>query len=166
DDDCFEIRFVVADADRRDQRRPGQARVAGMNAPQEATILVVDDDDGGRYVKAHTLARQGYRVVEAALAQTAVDVATAESPDLVLLDVRLPDGDGLDACRRIKLVLPHVTVLQTSSALISAQDRAQALEAGADSYLVEPIEPDELVAVVKALLRMRRAEQSLREINE
>jgi signal transduction histidine kinase len=57
-------------------------------------------------------------------------------------------------------------VLQTSSALISAQDRALALDAGADSYLIEPIEPDELVALVRALLRMRQAEQALRHMNE
>ena len=137
-----------------------------MRARPPARILVVDDDDAGRYVKAHTLARQGYLVSEAALAQTAIDLATTEAPDLVLLDVRLPDGNGVEVCRKIKTRFPQVTVLQTSSALISAQDRAQSLEAGADSYLVEPIEPDELVAVVRALLRMRFAEQSLRHMNE
>ena len=136
-----------------------------MNSALETNILIVDDDDAGRYVKAHTLARQGYRVFEAALGQTAVDLVVKERPDLVLLDVRLPDGNGVDLCRQIKTMLPQVTVLQTSSALISAQDRTQALEAGADSYLIEPIEPDELVAVVHALLRMRHAEQSLREMN-
>jgi signal transduction histidine kinase len=132
----------------------------------EASILVVDDDDAGRYVKAHTLSRQGYRVLDAALAQTATELVAKEVPDLVLLDVRLPDGNGVEVCRQIKSAFPEITILQTSSALISAQDRAQALEAGADSYLVEPIEPDELVAVVKALLRMRHAEQSLRRMNE
>lgn len=137
-----------------------------MTPPVDASILVVDDDDGGRYVKAHTLAREGYRVIEAALAQTAMEAVARETPDLVLLDVRLPDGNGVEICRRVKAAFPQITVLQTSSAQISAQDRAQALEAGADSYLVEPIEPDELVAVVRALLRMRQAEQSLRHLNE
>src|SRR5262249_7253446 len=103
---------------------------------------------------------------EAALSETALDVVTRNTPDLVLLDVRLPDGSGVDVCRQIKADFPQVTVLQTSSAHISAQDRAQALEAGADSYLIEPIEPDELIAVVRALLRMRHAEQSLRLMNE
>jgi signal transduction histidine kinase len=132
-----------------------------VNATPEASILVVDDDDGGRYVKAHTLTRQGYAVSEAALEQIATSV-----PDMVLLDVRLPDGDGVEICRRIKAAHPQITVLQTSSALLSAQDRALALEAGADSYLIEPIEPDELVAVVRALLRMRHAEQALRQMND
>jgi signal transduction histidine kinase len=135
-------------------------------APPSAHILVVDDDDGARYVKVHTLSRQGYRISEAALAQTAIELVEADVPDLVLLDVRLPDGNGVEVCRRVKAAFPQVTVLQTSSALISAQDRAESLEAGADSYLVEPIEPDELVATVRALLRMRHAEQSLRQMNE
>jgi signal transduction histidine kinase len=137
-----------------------------VNAPLSAHILVVDDDDAARYVKTHTLSRQGYRISEAALAQTAIELVETDAPDLVLLDVRLPDGNGVEVCRRVKAAFPQVTVLQTSSALISAQDRAEALQAGADSYLVEPIEPDELVAVIRALLRMRFAEQSLRQMNE
>lgn len=137
-----------------------------MSASPAACVLIVDDNEAGRYLKAHALARQGYRVLEAALGQTAIEMVAAEAPDLVLLDVLLPDGNGVDVCRHIKTHFPQVTVLQTSSALISAQDRALALEAGADSYLIEPIEPDELVAVIRALLRMRVAEQSLRQLNE
>jgi signal transduction histidine kinase len=137
-----------------------------MMTPASVKILVVDDDDGGRYVKAHTLARQGYVVTEAGFAQMALESIAEALPDLMLLDVRLPDGDGVELCRHIKTAFPQITVLQTSSALISAQDRALSLEAGADSYLIEPIEPDELVAVVRAVLRMREAEQALRQLNE
>ena len=130
------------------------------------TILVVDDDDAGRYVKAHILASNGYEVSEAGLGHTAIDQVAAAPPDLVLLDVKLPDIDGIEVCQHIKAAFPQVAVLQTSSALISAHDRAAALNGGADSYLIEPIEPDELVAVVKALLRMHKAEQELRQLNE
>jgi signal transduction histidine kinase len=139
---------------------------SGVTTPSSARILVVDDDDAGRYVKAHTLARQGYTVAEAGLAEEAFNLVGAWPPDLILLDVRLPDSDGIELCRRLKKAYPHVTIMQTSSALISAQDRTLALDAGADSYLIEPIEPDELVAVVRALLRMRQAEQALRHMNE
>jgi signal transduction histidine kinase len=131
-----------------------------------ATILVVDDDDAGRYVKAHILASRGYKVSEAGLGHAAIDQVAAAPPDLVLLDVKLPDIDGIEVCQHIKAAFPQVAVLQTSSALISALDRAAALNGGADSYLIEPIEPDELVAVVKALLRMHKAEQELRRLNE
>jgi len=130
------------------------------------TILVVDDDDAGRYVKAHILASNGYEVSEAAFGHTAIDQVAASPPDLVLLDVKLPDINGIEVCQHIKAAFPQVAVLQTSSALISAHDRAAALNGGADSYLIEPIEPDELVAVVKALLRMHKAEQELRQLNE
>jgi signal transduction histidine kinase len=128
--------------------------------------LVVDDDDAGRYVKAHILAGRGYTVTEARLGRTAIEQVAADPPDIVLLDVRLPDIGGIEVCRHIKAAFPQVVVLQTSSALSSAQERAAALDGGADSYLIEPIEPDELVAVVKALLRMRQAEQELRQLNE
>jgi signal transduction histidine kinase len=131
-----------------------------------ARILVVDDDAGGRYVKAHILAGQGYSVAEADRGYSALAQIAAAPPDLVLLDVKLPDVDGVEVCRRIKADFPQVVVLQTSSALVSAQDRAAALDCGADSYLIEPIEPDELIAIVKALLRMRQAEQELRLLNE
>jgi signal transduction histidine kinase len=133
---------------------------------RRATILVVDDNDAGRYVKTRVLQAAGYRVTEAALGYGALECVTAKQPDLVLLDVKLPDIDGLSVCRRIKANFPHVIVLQTSARVVSGSDRVEALESGADSYLIEPIEPDELIGVVKALLRMRTAEQELRRLNQ
>ena len=129
-------------------------------------ILVVDDDEGGRYLKTHILRRNGYKVAGAATGQVAIQYCATESPDLVLLDVRLPDANGVDVCRRIKAAFPGIAVLQTSAAISSAHERALALEGGADGFLVEPIEPEELLATVKALLRMRGAEQALRRLNE
>jgi signal transduction histidine kinase len=134
--------------------------------PGKVRILVVDDDDAGRYVKAHTLATQGYTLSEAADGETTFAMVAAAPPDLILLDVRLTDSNGVDIAREIKAQFPQVAILQTSSAVISPQDRAVALDAGADAYLIEPIEPDELIAVVRALLRMRHAEQELRQSNE
>jgi len=129
-------------------------------------ILVVDDDEGGRYLKAHILRRNGYDVTGVATGRAAFDHCAATSPDLVLLDMRLPDVHGVDVCRQIKTVCPGIAVLQTSAAVTSPHDRALALEGGADAFLVEPIEPEELLATVKALLRMRRAEQAVRAMNE
>lgn len=129
-------------------------------------VLVVDDDDANRYFKTHVLSRNGYHVLEAARGEEAIRMAEAERPGLVLLDIKLPDMSGIDVCRHIKAGQPNVTVLQTSAAFTGARDRAAGLEGGADSYLVEPIEPGELIATVKALLRMRQAEQDLRSLNE
>ena len=132
----------------------------------KANVLVVDDDAGGRYLKAHILRKCGYRVSEASSGVDAIERCCAAMPDLVLLDVRLPDVNGVDVCRQIKTAHPGIVVLQTSAALTSAQDRARALDGGADGFLVEPIEPEELQATARALLRMRGAEQALRRMNE
>ena len=72
----------------------------------------------------------------------------------------------LKSAKRSRREFPGVAVLQTSAAVTSPHDRAQALEGGADGFLIEPIEPEELLATVKALLRMRGAEQALRRLNE
>ena len=131
-----------------------------------AHILVVDDDDAGRYLKAHILRKHGYEVSEGSSGFAALELCSGDTPDLVLLDMRLPDIDGIEVCRRIKQVQPGIVVLQTSAAITTSRDRAQALDGGADGFLVEPIEPEELISTAKALLRMRGAEQELRRLNE
>ncbi len=132
----------------------------------KANILVVDDDEGGRYLKAHVLRKHGFRVTEAATGMAAIEQCCASAPDLVLLDVMLPDVNGIEVSRRIKTTHPGIAVLQTSAAITDSHDRAAALDGGADGFLVEPIEPEELLATAQALLRMRGAEQALRRMNE
>ena len=83
-----------------------------------------------------------------------------------MLDVMLPDINGIEVSRRIKAAHPGIVVLQTSAAVTSSHDRAIALDGGADGFLVEPIEPEELLATARSLLRMRGAEQALRRLNE
>jgi signal transduction histidine kinase len=130
------------------------------------SILVVDDDEGGRYLKAHILRKHGYDVAGAATGRAAIEHCQTATPDLVLLDMRLPDIHGVEVCQKLKTSFPSLAVLQTSAAITSSHDRALALEGGADAFLIEPIEPEELLATVKALLRMRGAEQALRRMNE
>ncbi len=136
-----------------------------MTEPREH-VLVVDDDDGGRYLKAHILRKHGYRITEAANGASAIALCRTTEPDLILLDVILPDVNGLEICRQLKAEFPSLPVLQTSAAIISAHDRALSLAGGADAFLVEPIEPEELLATANALLRMHAAEQALRRMNE
>src|SRR6185503_14126546 len=114
-------------------------------------ILVVDDDEAGRYVKTRILKRAGFLVSAAETGAGALDAVRHDPPDAVLLDVRLPDADGLEICRRIKEMLPSLPVLQTSAAFTAARDKALGLAGGADGYLIEPIEPEELVATVFAV---------------
>src|SRR6185437_15825002 len=96
----------------------------------------------------------------------ALDLVHTTPPALVLLDVKLPDMSGIDVCRQLKADTPGVLVVQTSAAFVESDDRTRALSGGADLYLVEPIEPDELVATVGAMFRLRRAETELRRQNE
>jgi PAS domain S-box-containing protein len=135
-------------------------------APERrVTILNVDDYAPGLYSRSRLLRQAGFDVREAMTGAEALRLVAAESPDLVLLDVNLPDLDGIEVCRRIKAD-PHtasVLVLHLSASSVRESDRARALESGADNYLIEPIEPDELIANVRALLRMRRAEETLGE---
>ena len=122
---------------------------------EPSRILIVDDDEAARYVKSRLLRGEGYAVFEARLGRDALALASTEKPHLTLLDVKLPDVSGIEVCREIKSRFPQIIVLQTSAAFTGVPDRTRALDGGADSYLVEPIEPDELIATVHALLRMR-----------
>ena len=129
-----------------------------------AVVLVVDDEDAGRFVKSQTLRRAGFEVHEAATGQAGLSLAEQLSPDLVVLDVNLPDMSGLEVTRRLRArdgessTLP---VLQVSNTAITIEDRVKGLEQGADVYLTEPIDAGILVATVRALLRARRAETQL-----
>jgi PAS domain S-box-containing protein len=129
-----------------------------------ALILIVDDAEAGRYASARVLGRAGFRVIEAATGTEGLARARAESPDIVLLDVSLPDMSGLDVCRRIKedAACASSLVIQVSASFVRPSDAVRGLEAGADAYLTEPLEPTVLVATVNALLRMRRAEDRAR----
>ncbi|WP_123071454.1 ATP-binding response regulator [Massilia aurea] len=131
-------------------------------------ILNVDDNDGARYAKTRILQSAGFDVIEAANGTDALDMVKRLSPALVLLDVKLPDINGIEVCRRIKAESDSssVLVLQTSAALTGRADKIRGLEGGADNYLAAPIEADELIANVNALLRMRRIQVDLRDSEE
>ena len=131
-------------------------------------ILNVDDNDGARYVKTRILQNAGFQVVEAANGTDALTLARKLVPALVLLDVKLPDINGLEVCRQIKADLNTCTVLvlQTSAALTGRDDKIRGLEGGADNYLAAPIEADELIANVNALLRLQRTQADLRNSEE
>ncbi|MFB3854745.1 MAG: PAS domain S-box protein [Vicinamibacterales bacterium] len=130
-------------------------------------ILNVDDDDSGRYATSRVLARAGFDVIEAATGADTVRLAR-EQPDLVVLDVNLPDMSGFEVCRRIKTSpeTAAIPVLHLSATYISPSSRADGLEGGADGYLVHPVDPRELVATVRALLRIRQTEHALRVSEE
>jgi PAS domain S-box-containing protein len=129
-------------------------------------ILNVDDNESGRYIKTRVMRQGGYEVIEARTGIEALEMARRERPDLVLLDVKLPDINGFEVCRLIKKQDVQLLVLQISASFVAPQDRAVGLNAGADAYLSQPVEPAELLATIRALLRLKRAEQAAEQSNE
>jgi len=136
--------------------------------PQTTRILVVDDADAARFIKVQILRRAGYQVSEARTGAEGLAFARDQRPDLVVLDVNLPDISGLEVCRRIKSELgtPSIQVLQVSQTATTEADRARGLDHGADMYLIEPFGPPVLLATVRALMRAKRAETELEQALE
>ena len=136
-----------------------------MPEPQQTspTILYVDDTEAQRYAVSRVLRRAGFEVMQASSGRQALEMSTS-GPDLVVLDVNLPDINGIEVCKRIKAdeSTSHIPVLQVSATLVDTRHRVAGLEGGADAYLVQPIDPDELVATIRSLLRIRRAEEEAR----
>jgi PAS domain S-box-containing protein len=129
-------------------------------------VLNVDDDAANRYVKTRSLMLGELEVIEAADGATALALIAQRHPLLVLLDVNLPDVGGLEVCRRIKADWPDIVVIQISATAISTAEKVIGLESGADCYLTTPVEPVELIAVTRAMLRLRHAETQAQEAGE
>src|SRR5215510_14410879 len=136
-----------------------------MIETSEIMILNVDDFEPGLYAKSRVLRLAGFDVREAMTGEDTLRLAKELKPDLVLLDVHLPDVSGIEVCRRMKTdpSTNAILVIQTSATFTEHRDRIRGLEGGADAYLTEPIEAEELIANIRAILRLREAEQQVRE---
>ena len=138
-----------------------------VNAPPagSARILVVDDTEANRYVVARHLTRSGYAVEEATSGLEALEQATRNPPDLIVLDIRLPDLNGFEIARRLRADQRTATIpiLHLSASFTDADSMARGLDNGADGYLTHPVEPPVILATVRALLRARSAEHQVRE---
>jgi PAS domain S-box-containing protein len=134
--------------------------------PPPSTLLNINDDDANRYVLTRMLRSAGYRVLEGATGAEALRLAREERPDLVVLDVKLPDLNGIEVCRRLKAdpSTARIAVLHVSARYVRTENKVEGLESGADGYLAQPVDAEELLATVRALLRMRRAEEQARQV--
>ena len=128
------------------------------------TILIIDDTEVNRYTFGRLLQRVGYATREASTIRDGLDILEAHAIDLIILDVQLPDGNGFDTCVSLKATpnLASIPVLMTSASFIEGRDRALGFDCGAEGYLTTPIDALELTATVKALLRVKAAEQALK----
>ncbi|GAB6387912.1 response regulator [Stutzerimonas marianensis] len=128
-------------------------------------FLVVDDNGATRYAIRRVLERHGYSVLEAGTGNEGLGLVSSEAIDALILDVNLPDMSGFDIVRQLRTddrtrLLP---VIHVSAASIQTGDVIAGLDAGADAYLIHPVDPDVLLATLRTLLRVRDTEHALRE---
>jgi two-component system response regulator MprA len=114
--------------------------------------MVVDDEPGVRSALERALRIEGYEIVLAGDGREALDLLAGRSPDAVVLDVAMPEVDGLEVCRRLRAAGDRTPVLMLT-ARDAVDDRVEGLDAGADDYLVKPFALRELKARLRALLR-------------
>jgi PAS domain S-box-containing protein len=132
---------------------------------KHSLILVVDDEESSRYTLSRYLKRAGFDVLEGKCGQDAINMSL-KNPDLIVLDINLPDMLGYDVCRMIKSnpLTSRIPVLHTSATFTGSSARTRGLQGGADAYLSSPIDREEFLATVNALLRVRHAEAVARKL--
>lgn len=138
---------------------PSAAVAARGEAGQDAEapgpmVLLVEDNEDNRVIYATYLTHVGYRVLTAPDAETGLELARTQGPDVIVMDVGLPGMDGNAATRRLKAdpVTRHIPVIALT-AHVHAEDRARSLDAGCDHFLTKPLEPRELGAELRRLVR-------------
>ena len=120
-------------------------------------ILIIEDDEEILRVLSRVLTYEGYLVDTALTGKAGLLLASEQRPDLVILDLMLPNIDGLEVCRRLqKLGNQPILILTAKDSL---EDQVKGLDSGADDYMVKPFEMDELLARIRALLRRTAADR-------
>lgn len=124
-------------------------------------ILHIEDEESNRYLVKRILEKTGFKVVQASTGKDGLKLATEIMPDLIILDINLPDTNGFEVCKIIKsnLLTSSIPILQTSASYVSTENKVTGLNSGADGYLTQPLEGNVLIATVNSLLRIKSAEK-------
>ena len=128
-------------------------------------VLVVDDDPQTLQLMSHIVRAQGYEVTTAISGAEALQQVSASRPDVMLLDVMMPEMDGVEVCRRLRANKSYADLpILLMTALAEPGNHADGLLAGADDYIAKPVDPVSLVARIKSVLRRSRSDQPIRDL--
>jgi len=135
-----------------------------MEEIKKIKILNVDDNITNRYILTRILSKAGYEIIEGGSGEEALKKAELEQPNLIILDVNLPDITGYDVTKQLKAnpITTLIPIISISSHYTNNEDWAHGLECGADNYLIKPIDSHVLLASVKSMLRIQSTENKLR----
>ena len=128
-------------------------------------VLVVDDDPQTLQLMSHIVRAQGYEVTTAISGAEALRQVSIARPDVMLLDVMMPEMDGIEVCRRLRANKNYADLpIVLLTAMAEPGDHADGLLAGADDYIAKPVDPASLVARIKSVLRRSRSDQPLGDL--
>ena len=132
---------------------------------RDIRLLIVDDNVATRYALRRRLESHGYAILEAGTGGDGLALIDSERIDALILDVNLPDMSGFDIVRKLRaeVATALLPVIHVSAASIQTGDIITGLDAGADAYLIHPVDPDVLLATLRTLMRVRDTENALRE---
>jgi DNA-binding response OmpR family regulator len=141
-------------------RKAGQkGDISELSPPPSATgktgkvnrvsVLQVEDNSPTQHLRARILARAGYHVVNVATVRDAITSVAATQPDVILCDVKLPDGSGFEVCREMRARHPGLPVILVSAVYRDEYAKQSGVFGGASEYLVEPLAPAELIGAIK-----------------
>ncbi|HEX6119100.1 MAG TPA: response regulator [Dongiaceae bacterium] len=114
-------------------------------------ILVVEDQEDNRRIVRDLLNSVGFELIEAVTGEEGVRMAETSKPDLILMDIQMPELDGYEATRRIKATMKHIPIIVITSYALSG-DADKAMAAGADAYVSKPFSPRDLLATIRKFL--------------
>ena len=123
-------------------------RTATKNA-RKVSVLQVEDDSSTRHLRARILTRAGYRVTTVGSVREALTSVAKARPDVILCDVKLPDGSGFEVCREMRTLHPGLPVILVSAVYRDDSATQSGVFGGASEYLVEPLTPEQLIAAIK-----------------
>ncbi len=126
-------------------------------------ILIVDDIPDNRYSIRKSLQQPGYEFAEAHDGVSAIEAVQKQTPDIVLLDVRMPGLDGFEICNRIRDQFPFIPVVFITANMKDVIDQVRGFEKGGDDYVIQPYDPNELRIKIKSLLRNKKSVDALIE---